>query len=168
VDLDDLIVKHGAALLLYAKQWTRSGLEAEDLVQDGLLRFWQNPGLEVTPESELPARLFGILRWTALDRLRSDRRRLVRETKAAECMDDETPMFRSALEQDEERQRIEDAMKALPKEQSEVVVMKIWGGLTFREIAKALGVSQNTAASRYRLALTALRNEFDEEDAHGH
>jgi len=45
----------------------------------------------------------------------------------------------------------------LPHDQREVLVMKIWNELTFGEIGAALGISQNTAASRYRYALAALK-----------
>jgi RNA polymerase sigma-70 factor (ECF subfamily) len=38
--------------------------------------------------------------------------------------------------------------------------MKIWNELTFAEIAEVLGISQNTAASRYRYALAALKKNF--------
>ena len=41
--------------------------------------------------------------------------------------------------------------------------MKIWGGLTFPQIAEAAGISPNTAASRYRYALAALREQLAEE-----
>lgn len=41
--------------------------------------------------------------------------------------------------------------------------MKIWGELTFDEIAKELKISQNTAASRYRYALEALRKTIKKE-----
>ena len=48
----------------------------------------------------------------------------------------------------------------MPNEQREVVVMKIWNELTFADIGTVLGISQNTAASRYRYALGALRKNF--------
>ena len=38
--------------------------------------------------------------------------------------------------------------------------MKIWNELTFAEIASVLGISQNTAASRYRYALGALKKNL--------
>jgi RNA polymerase sigma-70 factor (ECF subfamily) len=38
--------------------------------------------------------------------------------------------------------------------------MKIWNDLTFAEIGEALGISQNTAASRYRYALAALKKDL--------
>lgn len=39
----------------------------------------------------------------------------------------------------------------------EVVTLKVWGGLTFAEIAEALEIPANTAASRYRYGLIELR-----------
>ena len=44
--------------------------------------------------------------------------------------------------------------------QREVLAMKIWNELTFAEIASALEISQNTAASRYRYALAALKKNL--------
>ena len=52
--------------------------------------------------------------------------------------------------------------RALPPKQREVIVMKIDGDLTFTEIAGVLGVSANTAASRYRYALAKLRRAVEE------
>jgi RNA polymerase sigma-70 factor (ECF subfamily) len=54
-------------------------------------------------------------------------------------------------------QRLQRAMLALPAEQREVIALKIDGGLSFTEIGQVLGVSINTAASRYRYALEKLR-----------
>jgi RNA polymerase sigma-70 factor (ECF subfamily) len=41
--------------------------------------------------------------------------------------------------------------------------MKIWGGLSFPQIAEALRISPNTAASRYRYALVKVREQLAEE-----
>lgn len=54
------------------------------------------------------------------------------------------------------------ALAALPPEQREIVVMKIDGGLTFAQIAQVLGISPNTAASRYRYALEKLRRFLED------
>lgn len=54
------------------------------------------------------------------------------------------------------------ALAALPPEQREIVVMKIDGGLTFAQIAQVLGISPNTAASRYRYALEKLRKFLED------
>ncbi len=59
-------------------------------------------------------------------------------------------------------ERLDRALRALPPRQREVIVMKIDGDLTFAEIAAVLGVSANTAASRYRYALQKLRRALEE------
>lgn len=60
----------------------------------------------------------------------------------------------------DDRDQILKALLELPMEQREVVTMKCWQNMTFEEIAQALQVSLNTAASRYRYALEKLRNQL--------
>lgn len=57
----------------------------------------------------------------------------------------------------DEAAAVEDALSLLPAAQREVVVMKVYGGLTFAEIADVMGRSVNTTASRYRYALEKLK-----------
>ena len=74
------------------------------------------------------------------------------------------------LPDDDWREQIQVAVKHLPPEQAEVVVLKIWEELTFAEIAEILGESPNTAASRYRYALEKLSHTLQplaEEVQHG-
>lgn len=54
-------------------------------------------------------------------------------------------------------------LSQLPREQAEVVVLKIWHDLTFAEIGAALGISPNTAASRYRYGIEKLRGVWQEQ-----
>jgi len=61
---------------------------------------------------------------------------------------------------DDSQRELVAALDRLPRVQREVLVMKIWNELTFAEIGEALGVSQNTAASRYRYGLAALKKAF--------
>jgi DNA-directed RNA polymerase specialized sigma24 family protein len=62
---------------------------------------------------------------------------------------------------------LDDAMKALPNDQRQVVEAQVFGGLTFREIAQATGESINTLMARKRYALNnlahALRQWIEEE-----
>ncbi len=60
----------------------------------------------------------------------------------------------------EQGELLESALKELPEKFSEVLVMKIWGEQTFDKIGEALGISLNTAASRYRYGLEALRKKL--------
>jgi len=49
----------------------------------------------------------------------------------------------------------------LPTEQKEVVFLKVFEGLTFKEIGSACGISANTAASRYRYGIEKLREAVE-------
>ena len=59
---------------------------------------------------------------------------------------------------------VQRALAELPPEQATVVVLKVWHDLTFREIGEAVGVSPDTAASRYRYAVEKLRHLLGEEE----
>jgi RNA polymerase sigma-70 factor (ECF subfamily) len=56
---------------------------------------------------------------------------------------------------------LEQALAKLPDEQREVLALKFEGGLTFDQIGVQLGISANTAASRYRYALDKLRRMME-------
>lgn len=57
----------------------------------------------------------------------------------------------------EKTEGINRALSRLPKEQREVVVLRIWHEYGFREIGEALGVSKDTAASRWRYGIKKLK-----------
>jgi RNA polymerase sigma-70 factor (ECF subfamily) len=65
----------------------------------------------------------------------------------------------------EQRREIEKALRSLPADQREVIHMKVYEQMTFQDIAHALGISINTAASRYRYAAEKLRRRLGLGDA---
>ena len=71
--------------------------------------------------------------------------------------------FESNLEHDERQQALLRAVDRLPTEQKEVLTLKVWGELTFDEIARTLDLSLNTVASRHRYALQKLKTSVPEE-----
>jgi RNA polymerase sigma-70 factor, ECF subfamily len=143
--------EHAPKLLLFARQSARSEADAQDLVQEALLECWQrNTG--VTPPMPL---LFATIRRRAIDLARREDRRVTRERAVA--VDETEPWFDATAEQREWSRLIQGALAELPPEQREVVVLKLWGGMTFAQIGEVLAISPNTAASRYRYALAELR-----------
>ena len=72
-------------------------------------------------------------------------------------------LFVGPLEQSERRRAIEFALGGLPINQREVLVMRIWGELSFPQIAAVLQITDNTAKSRYRYALAKLSEQLAEE-----
>jgi RNA polymerase sigma-70 factor (ECF subfamily) len=138
-------------LLLFARQWVQSAADAEDIVQEAFVKFWRRKH-----NIENRALLYAAVRSIALDFIRRDSRRARREaTAVGETNEFIEPEFEF---EDDTQRALAEAIDVLPREQREVLVMKIWNELTFAEIAGVLGISQNTAASRYRYALAALRN----------
>jgi RNA polymerase sigma-70 factor (ECF subfamily) len=141
-------------LVLFARQFVHSVADAEDIVQDAFVRFWRK---EHSIDNR--ALLYATVRSVALDLLRRDARRARREANA--MLDLEQTMAPPQFDFDDDSQRaLATAIDKLPVEQREVLVMKIWSDLTFAEIGQALAISQNTAASRYRYALSALKKSF--------
>jgi RNA polymerase sigma-70 factor (ECF subfamily) len=57
-------------------------------------------------------------------------------------------------------QNLRRALNALPDDQREVIVLHVWGELTFSQIGDLLNASSNTVASRYRYALGKLRDSM--------
>jgi RNA polymerase sigma-70 factor (ECF subfamily) len=149
--------KHGAALILLARQSVTSRVDAEDVVQEAFIRFWRSRERVEDPT----AYLYACVKHCALD-WRRGRQRQQRRERATARPETESWLIPLVV-QDERRMAIEAALRTLPKSQAEVLVMKVWGGLSFPQIAAALGTSANTAASRYRYALAKLREQLAEE-----
>jgi RNA polymerase sigma-70 factor (ECF subfamily) len=154
-----LLEERGAALVLFARQWAYDRADAEDIVQEAFVRFWPSRHKAV----DAPAYLFACVRSCALEWLRGNRRRVRRELLSGSRDVAGGELFESAVEHDERRAVLESKLMELPGEQREVLVLKIWGELSFPQIATTLGISPNTAASRYRYALAKLRAQLTEE-----
>ncbi len=166
MDWAGIVEQLGDRLLLYARRWAPDEATATDILQEAFLRVWHANEKQPIPEADMSARCYAAVRRAALDHLRSARRRGDREAKGGEWLYEAgSPSFQTDLERDEERAALERAMSTLPIEQHEVLTLKIWGELTFAEIAATIEESPNTVASRYRLAIAALRKVFAPEEA---
>ena len=151
--------RHGAKLLLFARQQSRRPEEAEDLLQEAFVRIWRLYG---HTGEVAPGLVYRAIRRLAIDWARSIDRRQAREQRVAL----DSPLsfsFDRTLEQDERKLALMRAVERLPDQQKEVVTLKIWGELTFDEIARTLDESLNTVASRYRYALRKLKEWVPKE-----
>jgi RNA polymerase sigma-70 factor (ECF subfamily) len=146
--LDD----HGRKFLFFARQKARSDADAQDLMQEAIIEAarrnaWQGP--------PAPALVFATIHRRAIDWARREDRRAAREWAASEPQPGF--WFDSSVEDRERATLIQEAMEKLPPIYREVIALKLWGGLTFAEIAESLDIPANTAASRYRYGLEELR-----------
>jgi RNA polymerase sigma-70 factor (ECF subfamily) len=140
--------------LLFARDQTRSEADAQDILQEALIESWKRRDLgEDCPPPD--ALVFATIRRRAIDLGRSLQRREKRESVAGWFQQGTAQPPASDAE-------LERAVKNLQPNYREVVVLKIWGSLTFEKIAETLGIPANTAASRYRYALENLRSALKE------
>jgi RNA polymerase sigma-70 factor, ECF subfamily len=156
--------ENGPRLLLFARQQSRSHEDAKDIFQDALVKLVGKvqSGEFVGGQQAWMPYLYTAIRRLAIDLSRRHDRRKRREdnvTADAETEQYEAfhPWFESDTSDDETRSQLESRLKELPEKFSEVILMKVWGERTFAEIGETLGISQNTAASRYRYGLEALK-----------
>ena len=135
-----------ADLVLYGRALGLSHAEAEDVLQETFIALMARPQRPDLPE-HFCVRSY---RNRALNYRRGLWRRLTRELESVRWFE------RSPGESPEERVAMR-GLAALPREQREVIVLKIWHKHTFEEIGGLLELSPNTAAGRYRYGLQKLR-----------
>ena len=150
---DRWLAEHGPKFLLFARQQTRFEVDAQDLVQEAVVECWRRQAIGAPPAAGL---VFATIRRRAIDLGRSQDRRAGREAAAA-LESPSVDWFDCGLEERERDQLIQKAMSGLPDIYREVLTLKVWGELTFAEIAEILQIPVNTAASRYRYGLGELR-----------
>lgn len=153
------LAEHGPRLLLFARSWSQSREDAEDLVQEAILRMWHHQAVKGGGPPDLPL-VYSTIRFCGLNHHRGETRRRKRESSVIYLNDFQDVWLDPLLEDDEEALIMRDAVQGLSDKLREVVVMKFWGGLTFAQISEALAISPNTAASRYRYALEQLAQDL--------
>lgn len=151
-------------LVRYATTITRHQHDGEDAVHSALVKVADRPELLTCAASP----------WAyLLQMVRNESLQIVRKRKRWSILRDLSDLLIrrrvDELEQQDTHRAIWTALRELPTEQAEVVVLKIWEGLTFAEIGKLLDIPASTSASRYRYAIERLEGKlrpFAPESAH--
>jgi len=160
-ELEALYDSCGEPLYSYLLALLCSPEEAEDALQELFARLLLR-SRRLARLKDAEAYLFRAARNEAFSRLR---RRDVRE-RGQESLRQTQRVLEAAPGQQlsqEEVDRVNAAVQQLPPGQREVIVLKLFHGMTFREIGTVVGISPNTAASRYRYALNKLKLLIGEE-----
>lgn len=151
--LTELFEARKEQLYIAAMAITRDRASAEDVVLDALLAVSQ---LQQAP-NDLTAYVFRTVRNKALHN-RKHARRFQTETELAEFVDTraQTP------EQQIFAAQVISHLEQLEPNQQQVLIMKLFGDLTFQEIAEITASNPNTVASWYRRGLAALKETLHE------
>lgn len=148
--------EHGRGLLAYACSFVMSFATAEDVLHQVFERLLRG---DLSISGAPVSYLYRAVRNASLNKVRD---------RAGDVAWNEG-WLRSPAGMEQTALELQSELRELPEEQREVIVLHIWGQMSFEEVANALAISANTAASRYRYGLSKLREKFQitERSRHG-
>jgi RNA polymerase sigma factor (sigma-70 family) len=152
--LGRLFDEHAAALVLYARQWCDA---PEDIVQDAFVSLAR----QGTEPDRAVAWLYRVVRNGAIDALRQSHRRRRRERRAADREAAPGGSWFAATDDRIDAEHASRLLADLDLETREVIVARLWGGLTFEEVARLQGCSLTTAHRRYQAGLARLHARLE-------
>ena len=145
--IEELVHTRLADLVLFAKQWKHTA--AEDIVQEAFLKLMKQ---KVFPDNPI-AWLYTVIRNISNNEVRSHNRRKKREFAVQESKG----LFEVPDSDDKEQvDRMIRELESLDLEYREVIVAKIWGGLTYEEIAEMTGTSRSSVHRKYQEGIRRL------------
>ncbi|MFK7739165.1 MAG: RNA polymerase sigma factor [Planctomycetota bacterium] len=163
----ELVRRHETTLLRYARGLLGRGGAFEDAVQDAFLKLARNPPRLAVEEPANEHKLLGrwllqVTRNHCMDWMRAERRRRRREGERA--LPDAAATASSGLdtlEAKDARAAVESHLAALPETQREVLVLRLLGDKSYREIAAVTGKSIGTVGWLISRGLQRLASELD-------
>ncbi|MBE7187256.1 SigE family RNA polymerase sigma factor [Jatrophihabitans endophyticus] len=159
IDLPALYQLHWRYLVRLAVLLVDDTSSAEDVVQDAFIALHRNAGNLRDPDAAL-----GYLRTSVVNLARSVLRRRQVARKHLKVAEPEAtaPADHDVLLRDEHQAALR-AVKALPRHQREVLVLRYWSGLSEREIAQALGISQGSVKSAASRGMATLHTVLGQD-----
>ena len=154
-DLERLYDEHAQALFAFLLNFTRDEDDTRDVLQEIFVKLARKPDLLRAARDER-AFLIRLAHNAAIDLMR---RRTTRARNHEQFGAEKISPFAATNDPDETafREELSTALGELPAGQRAVVHLKLWEGLTFEQIAAALEIPFNTAASRYRYGIDKMR-----------
>ena len=154
-DLERLYDDHAQALFAFLLSLTRDETDTRDVLQEIFVKLARQPDLLRSARDER-AFLIRLAHNATIDLIR---RRGTRSKHHEQFGAEAIELFARTSDPDEQsfRAALTETLAKLPPDQRVVVHLKLWEGLTFEQIAIALDIPLNTAASRYRYGLDKLR-----------
>jgi len=156
--LERIYQQHRQGLYTLALAVTRRPDQAEDAVHEAFVRLCRTAR---KADGDPTAYVFAAVRNAAIDQLRKRKRQGATVSIFAETVSDTSATPFRAAEHTERAALLRDALDELPPAQRDTIVMKIYGGLTFEQIAASFGEPLSTVSSRYRRGLEKLRDSVE-------
>lgn len=152
--------RHGGAVFALARRVARDSGVAEDVVQEVFVRLWDAPDRFDPERGSLRSWLLSQGHSRAIDRLRSDTSRRVREERDAQ----RTAVAGYDLEREAwdlaVAERVREVLSELPDGERQAIQLAYFDGYTYREVAALLDTPEGTVKSRIRAGLARLRKDL--------
>ena len=155
--LEELYDRHHRTALALAYRVLADRNLAEDAIQEAFLAVWRQPESFKPDRGSARSWLLSIVRHRAIDITRG--RSFVNERLSLDEMNlqPEYPdVWHQVVRRSDERE-VRQAVKGLPAEQREVIILAYFGGRTQREMSESLGLPLGTVKGRIRLGMQKLR-----------
>ena len=144
---------HGTELMLYARQWGPDQ-QAEDIVQDAFIKLLKQ---RRCPDN-VRAWLFRVVRNASISIVRRLQLRLQAERK---LLHREVMWFESRPDDLIDARLAQDILQTLPSHLCEIVLLRIWGQMSLKEIAQVMNKSIPWIHNEYKTALEMIRKKLE-------
>jgi RNA polymerase sigma-70 factor, ECF subfamily len=135
--------------------------QAEDLVQETMLRVWDRADRYDPGRAQASTWIFTVARNLRLDSLRGERRPEPESEALLSALPDPSDGADLMLESHRREERVRAALAALPEDQLEILQLSFFEDVAHSDIAQRLGLPLGTVKSRIRRALQRLRKTMD-------
>ena len=154
--LAEVYRRHGGPVLGLAKRLLRDPNLAEEIVQEVMLRLWNNPEKFDGSRGSLRSYLLAHTHGRSVDLIRSESSRRMREQREAQLAVEaglslEEEVWEMAL-----ADHVRHALSELDSDVRKAIELAYFGGYTYREVAKLLDTPEGTVKSRIRSGLQRL------------
>ncbi len=158
--LAEVYRRHAGSVFGLAKRLLADQAKAEEVVQEVLLRLWDQPDRFDPERGTLRSFLLAQAHSRAVDVLRADTSRRTREQRdAREAAEGEYEIDHQVWDL-ALADHVRRALESLQPGERAAVELTYFGGMTYREVAAALGEAEGTVKSRIRSGLRRLRAEL--------
>jgi RNA polymerase sigma-70 factor, ECF subfamily len=157
--------QHAGLVFGLARRVTRDEQLARDITQDVFAYLWELPGRVDLARGSLRSYLAVVTHRRAVDEVRRNERRKRTEAAVPVVATEDGPEAGvvDAATQEWSKGRLASGLAQLPEEQRAAVELAYYDGLTYKQVAQALGIPEGTAKSRLRLAMARLRALLGDE-----
>lgn len=170
---DALVDLYSTRLYGYFYRLTASRHDAEDLLQELFVRLVRTID-QYEHNDRFDGWVFRIAANLARDRIRRVKRSAVLRGRGSQGADEADPLDElpdvaidrpdDSLQRSEQLDRLQEAMQELPEPEREVILLRHFSQMPFREIAATMGTPLGTALARAHRGLARLRNLMTDED----